>query len=323
MKRLGIMTSGGDCPGLNACIRSIVRLGISSGYDILGIKRGYQGLIEGDIIRLKSSSVSGIINQGGTILLSSRSKEFEKTAAGKRKAAKTLSDNNIKVLIVIGGNGTLKGAWTLAKYTNTAIIGIPKSIDNDIGGTDHAIGFDTAVNTAVDAIDKIRDTATSHERLFFVEVMGRKSGQLALAAGLAGGAEEILIPETITNIKKICRKLDNGIKHGKKSSIIVVAEGDEAGGALEIAQKISKYSDYNARVSIIGHVQRGGRPSAFDRILAARLGRAALDAAIRNLRSKMVGIINGKIRISDIKTAWSKKNPPSREMISLSKALAK
>ncbi|MFC1522633.1 6-phosphofructokinase [Elusimicrobiota bacterium] len=321
MKQIGILTSGGDCPGLNACIRAVVRLGIQKGFDVTGFRRGYEGLIDNDAVMLDRNSVGGIISQGGTMLLSARSKRFQ-TRNGKEKAARSLNMRRIEGLIVLGGNGSLRGAWELAKLTKTAVIGIPKSIDNDVGGTDFSIGFDTAANTAVEAIDKIRDTATSHEKLFIVEVMGRSMGHLALFSGIAGGAEHILIPETPTNISKICKKLDEGIARGKRSSILVVAEGDEKGGAFEIARKISKHADYDPRVIVMGHIQRGGRPSAFDRILAARFGRAAVDALKKKKRSKMVGIQRNRIITSPLEKSFKRPNPLDACLIGLADSLS-
>ncbi len=276
----------------------------------------------GECIPLDGKSVSGLINRGGTFLHTARAKEFE-TTTGMRKAVRTLAHRRTDGLIVLGGNGSLKGAWELAQKTPTAVIGIPKSIDNDIGGTDFSIGFDTAVNTAVEAIDKIRDTATSHERLFFVEVMGRKRGFLALATAIAGGAEAVLLPEIDTDIRSLCRLLEEGKKHGKSSSIVVVAEGDEAGGALRIANKIRKSTDYDVRVSILGHQQRGGAPSAFDRILASQLGSAAVEALIRGERTKLVGIQGGKISFSSLEVAWKIKKPLDPSLLRLSEILSR
>lgn len=322
LNRIAILTSGGDCPGLNACIRAIVRTASSHDVEVFGIRRGYAGLISDEVIRLDNHSVSGIINRGGTILLTTRSKGFE-APAGIQKAARVLAKHRLGGLIVLGGNGSLRGAWELSGKTPTAILGVPKSIDNDIGGTDFCIGFDTAVNTAVEVIDKIRDTATSHERLFFVEVMGRKRGFLALAAALAGGAEAVLLPEVKTNVKELCKELSEGKRRGKVSSIVVVAEGDEAGGAFEIARKIRKTTDYDVRVSIIGHQQRGGAPSASDRILASQFGNGAVEALLQGARNKLVGIHAGRIILSPLEQAWQVKNPLDPNLVRLSTVLSR
>lgn len=322
MRRIAILTSGGDSPGRNACIRAVVRTGIYYGLNVSGIRRGYKGLIQGELISMDSKSVGGIINLGGTILLSARCEEF-KTREGLKRAAATLKKNSIDGLIIIGGNGSLAGAYNLSKYTDTSIIGIPASIDNDIGGSDYSIGFDTAVNTALSTIDKIRDTATSHERLFFVEVMGRKAGFIAISCGIAGGAEEILLPETRTDLTSLCRKLDEGKRRGKVSSIVVVAEGDESGGAFKVAEKIKKmYSGYEVRVSVIGHQQRGGSPSAYDRIMAARFGNAAVDALLRGKRSKLVGYRADKLVLVDFKKSLEATRKPDPSLIELYRILA-
>ncbi|MBI1976031.1 MAG: 6-phosphofructokinase [Candidatus Omnitrophica bacterium] len=321
MKRLAVLTSGGDCPGLNACLRAVIRRALLANREVLGIRRGFKGLMDGKIIPLDYKSTSGIINRGGTFLLSARSEEFHRPS-GRKKAVHTLKRHRIDGLIVIGGNGSLRGAWELSKETDTAIIGVPKSIDNDIGGSDYSIGFDTAVNTAVEAIDKIRDTATSHEQLFLVEVMGRTRGFLALAAGVAGGAEEVLIPETPTNIPKLCKKLEEGRKKGKRSTIIVVAEGDEAGGAFEIAKKIQRKTNYQIRVSILGHQQRGGSPTAFDRILASQLGVGAVEALLKGARNKVIGRVNGKLILSSLDIAWKKAPKLDQNLVRLAEILS-
>ena len=273
------------------------------------------------VVPLTAQSVSGIINRGGTLLHTTRSTEFE-TAKGIQKACRTLSRHRIEGLIVLGGNGSLKGAWELAQKTSAAIIGIPKSIDNDVGGTDFSIGFDTAVNTAIEVIDKIRDTATSHERLFLVETMGRKRGFLALAAALAGGAEGVLLPEITTDFPALFRKLKEGKRRGKVSSIIVVAEGDESGGAFRIARKIKK-SGYDVRVSVIGHQQRGGAPSAFDRILASQFGNAAVEALLSGGRTQLTGIRGGKIILSPLEAAWKIQKPLDSGLLRLAEILSR
>jgi len=321
MKKIGVLTSGGDSPGMNACIRAVVRKAIYENLEVAGIRKGYAGLIEGDIIQLKASSVSGIINQGGTILLTARSEEF-KTKEGQRKAVENLRKNNIESLLIIGGDGSFHGASELEKKWNFPTIGIPGTIDNDIYGTDFTIGFATAVRTALEAIDKLRDTATSHERLFIIEVMGRNSGYIALYTALAGGAEEVLIPETPTDLDRVCQKLEEGKKRGKLSSIMIVAEGDEEGGAPEIAAKIKGKTGYDTRVAILGHLQRGGIPTASDRILASRLGVAAMDCVLKGERNKMVGIVNHKIKITPLEYSWQKKKEVNLNFYKINEILA-
>lgn len=323
MKRIAVLTSGGDSPGLNAGIRAVVRTALGHHLQIFGVRRGYTGLIKGDLIPLDGHSVSGIINRGGTFLLTDRTKEFEKPS-GIRKACLVLKKHRMDGLIIFGGNGSLEGAWELSEKTETAVMGVPKSIDNDVGGTDFSIGFDTAVNTAVEVIDKLRDTATSHERLFLVETMGRKRGFLALATALAGGAEAVLLPEIQTDTAALCEKLRRGKQRGKTSSIVVVAEGDEAGGAFKLARQIRKrLSAYDAKVSVIGHQQRGGAPSAFDRILASQLGSAAVEALLHGESAKMVGIRAGKIVLSSLKDAFQIKKPLDPALLRLSEILSR
>ena len=324
MKRIAVLTSGGDCPGLNAGIRAVVRTALAHKLRIFGVRRGYAGLIAGDFIPLDGHAVSGLINRGGTFLLATRSKKFRTSPATIRKAAQALARRKIEGLVVFGGDGSLKGALELAKVAKVAVIGVPKSIDNDVGGTDHSIGFDTAVNTAAEVIDKIRDTATSHERLFLVETMGRKRGFLALATALAGGAEGVLLPEVRTDMASLFRKLEEGKRHGKTSSIIVVAEGDEAGGAFQIAKKIEKkLPGYDVRISVIGHQQRGGAPSAFDRILASQLGSAAVDALLRGERTKLVAIRAGKIVLAPLQDASRIEKPLDPALLRLSDLLSR
>jgi len=322
LKRIAVLTSGGDSPGLNACLRAVVRTALAEKVEIFGVRRGYDGLMADDFVQLDGHSVSGIINRGGTFLLTARSRNFE-SPAGLRKAARALARRKLEGLIVLGGEGSLRGASELAEKTSAAIMGIPKSIDNDVGGTDFSIGFDTALNTAVEVIDKIRDTATSHERLFFVEVMGRKRGFLALATALAGGAEAFLLPEIKSDLPLLCRKLEEGKRRGKISSIVVVAEGDEAGGAFEMARQIKKSMGYEVRVSVIGHQQRGGAPSAFDRILASQLGNAAVEALLRGERSKLAGIQKGGIVTVPLESAWKIEKPLDHGLIRLAEILSR
>jgi len=294
IKKVGVLTSGGDAPGMNAAVRAIVRAGIHYGMEVYGILRGYQGMIEGDFIPLSSSSVSGIIQKGGTILQTARSKEFM-LAEGRKKAYDQLVKFGIDAVIVIGGDGSFTGASIMSKEYNIPFIGIPGTIDNDLFGTDYTIGFDTALNTVVEAVDKIRDTASSHGRIFFVEVMGKEAGFVALRSGIACGAEGILIPEEKGQLDKLRNYLSVRARH-KKSSIIMVAEGDDEGGAAGIAEKIrEEYPEFDIRTTILGHIQRGGSPSAFDRVTATRMGVAAIEALLDDQKSIMVGIVNNDI----------------------------
>jgi len=320
MKKIAVLTSGGDSPGMNPCVRAVVRKAIWENLQVVGIKRGFAGLIEGDFFDLKSSSVSGIIHQGGTILKTARS-SFFKTEEGQMRALKNLKKFTIDGLIVIGGDGSLRGAYALHKR-GVPTIGIPASIDNDVPGSDFSIGFFTAVNTALEAIDKIRDTATSHERLFIIEVMGRTSGSIALWSGLAGGVEDILIPEKPLNLEKVCQKLEEGRMRGKTSSILVVAEGDKAGGAFQIGKKIKKRVNYEIRVVVLGYLQRGGSPVALDRIMGSRLGVAAVDAFINGERGKMVGISCNKVQISPLEVIWKEKEKIDLTLYDLNQVLA-
>lgn len=321
MKRIGVLTSGGDCAGLNACIRAAVRTALAHRLEILGIRHGYTGLIEGKFVRLDSRSVSGMISRGGTFLHTARENQFYKLG-GIQKAAKTITRLRLDGLIILGGNGSLEGADKLSKKTKAAIIGIPKSIDNDIGGTDFSIGFDSAVNTAVEVIDKIRDTATSHDRVFLVETMGRKRGFLALASAIAGGAEDVLLPEVKTDFKNLHKKLQEGKRHGKVSSIIVIAEGDETGGAFKIEKQLKRIGGYDVRVAIIGHQQRGGAPSSTDRILASQFGNLAVEALVKGERSKMTAIRNGQITLIPLEFAWKIDKPLDPHLLRLAPILS-
>lgn len=296
MKKLAIMTSGGDAPGLNACIRSLIRTATWYGIEVAGIRYGFEGMISGDFIELNSGSVGNIIQKGGTILKSSRSKRF-RTSQGRKSAYLQLKEKGIDIVIVIGGDGSLRGASILSEeYADLSIVGIPKTIDNDVTGTDYSIGFDTAVNTAMEAVDKIRDTAESHDRVFVVEVMGRDAGYLAFDIGMACGAEGILIPETTADFSYLERSFVRGWDRKKTSLIVIVAEGDESGGAFQVSERIKKLCpEKDVRLSILGHIQRGGSPTASDRILATRLGHAAIETVMEGGRNTMVGIVNKKI----------------------------
>jgi 6-phosphofructokinase 1 len=294
IKRIGVLTSGGDAPGMNAAIRAVTRAGIRNNLEVFGIRKGYQGMIDGDIFKLESSSVSGIIQQGGTILQTARCKDFY-TEEGRKKAYKQLKEHQIDAVIVIGGDGSFTGATIMSKEFDIPFVGIPGTIDNDLYGTDYTIGYDTALNTVVSAVDKIRDTASSHNRIFFIEVMGKEAGFVALRSGIASGAEGILIPEVKGQFEKLRQLLaERGNK--SKSSIILVAEGDDEGRAIDIAAKTQKeFPQFDIRTTILGHVQRGGSPSAFDRVTASRLGVAAVDALLDDQKSIMVGLANNEI----------------------------
>lgn len=322
MKKVAIMTSGGDAPGMNACLRAAVRGAVYHGVEIYGIYRGYDGMIEGDIIKMNSHSVSNIIQKGGTILKSARSEEF-KTKEGRKKAFENLQKHGIEGLITIGGDGTFTGAKIFYEEYGIPTVGAPGTIDNDLYGTDYTIGFDTAVNTALGAIDKIRDTADSHNRLFFIEVMGRDSGYIAIRSGIGGGAELVMVPETSTSIKEVISTLQEGWARHKTSSIVVVAEGDEEGNAMEIAEKVKKeISQKDIKVSILGHIQRGGSPSAQDRILASRLGLGALEGLMKGEKNVMAGIINDKLVYTSFEDSISKNKPLNQELIHMVKVLS-
>ena len=298
------MTSGGDSPGMNAAIRSVVRTAIYRGVEVMGIFRGYAGLIEGDLQLLDHRSVSNIINRGGTILKTARCEEF-KTRLGQRKAVEIIKKYCIDALVIIGGDGSYRGAEALDYYWGIPTVGVPGTIDNDVRGTAKTIGCDTAVHTALEAIDKIRDTATSLERIFVVEVMGRSSGFIAMNVALGGGAEECLIPERKFNLPRMCKDIEDGNKKGKASWIIIVAEGAASGQV--IADKITKITKLETRVTVLGHIQRGGIPTAPDRILAIRLGSAAVDLLLTGRHGKAMGIIGDKLNVVDLKFACQKR----------------
>lgn len=324
MKRIAVLTSGGDAPGMNACIRAVVRGGLHYGVEIFGIIRGYNGLIKGDIIPLNSQSVSNIIQRGGTILKSARSKEFM-TPEGRKKGYEQLKSHGIEGLVAIGGNGTFTGAEIFFNEFQIPTVGAPGTIDNDLFGTDYTIGYDTAVNTALDAIDKIRDTADSHDRIFFIEVMGRDSGYIAVQSGISGGAESILIPEERQTVDDIVATLKAGFAKKKSSSIVVVAEGDEEGHAANIADKIKNAIDVpvDIRVTNLGHIQRGGSPSAFDRILASRLGLGALEGLLTGHKNEMAGIVNDQLVYTAFHDTITKKKEINPDLLRLSGILSK
>ena len=295
IKRIGVLTSGGDAPGMNAAIRAVVRTAIYNKIKVTGIYNGYKGLINGNFKNLGSQNVSNIIHHGGTILKSARSMEF-RTPEGRKKAFENIQKEGIDALVVIGGDGTFTGARIFAQEFKIPIVGIPGTIDNDLYGTDFTIGYDTALNTIMESVDKIRDTASAHERLFFIEVMGRDAGFLALNSGIASGAEAIMIPEIETRFDQLESFISKGYKKQKSSSIVIVAEGDKAGGAFNIAKQVEKdHPEYDVRVTILGHIQRGGSPTASDRVLASRMGVAAIDALMDDQSSIMIGIVNDEI----------------------------
>lgn len=294
IKNIGLFTSGGDAPGMNAAIRAVVRSAIYYGIGVTGIRRGYEGMIKGDMFPMDRKSVSNIIGRGGTILKTARSEQF-RTKEGRKIAYEQLQLNNIDALVAIGGDGTFTGARIFGDEFDIPIVGLPGTIDNDLCGTDFTIGYDTAINTVIDAVDKIRDTAESHDRLFIVEVMGRDSGLIALRTGIAAGAETILIPESKTDINAVFERLESGRKD-KSSKIIMLAENGKDGDAFEVGRQIKeKFPNYDTRVSILGHIQRGGRPSCMDRVLASRVGVAAVEALRNGHRNEMIGLIHNEI----------------------------
>lgn len=319
IEKIGVMTSGGDAPGMNAAIRAVVRTCAYYKIECVGIYRGYEGLIEGDFVDLNARSVHNIINKGGTILKSARSKEF-RTVEGRKKAYENLKEEGIDALVLIGGDGTFTGGMIFNSEYGFPCIGIPGTIDNDIFGTNYTIGYDTALNTVVNAIDKIRDTASSHNRLFFVEVMGRDAGFIALNAGVGAGAEEILIPEEDLGLDRLLESLKRSKRSGKSSSIVVVAEGDRIGkNVFELANYVDEnLTQYEVRVSVLGHMQRGGSPSCFDRVLASRLGVKAVELLLDGKTNLMVGIMNNRVHTTDLENAVKGHHEISRELLRVS-----
>lgn len=318
MKRIAVLTSGGDAPGMNAAARAVVRKGIYEGLEVYGIDYGFLGLVNGDIHKLDLGSVGDLLHRGGTFLYSARYPEFA-TEEGQLKGIEQLKKFGIEGLVVIGGDGSYHGAEALTKR-GFPTVGIPGTIDNDISGTDFTIGFDTALNTVLDALDKIRDTATSHERTFIIEVMGRDAGDIALWSGLAGGAEAIIVPEHNFRMEDVVERLNKGLARGKKHSIIVVAEGVISGN--EFANQLAEFGDYHARVTVLGHVQRGGSPTAFDRVLASRLGARAVDLLMEKRGGLAVGIQNNKIVENDITEVLKQKHVIDKEMFDLATILS-
>lgn len=295
IKCIGILTSGGDAPGMNAAIRAVTRTAIYNGFEVKGIMRGYKGLVTNEIVDFRSKSVSNIIQQGGTILKTARCKEFQ-TPEGRRQAYDNMKAAGIDALVVIGGDGSLTGASVFAQEYDVPIVGLPGTIDNDLGGTDSTIGYDTALNTIMDAVDKLRDTATSHERLFFVEVMGHTAGFLALNSAIASGAEAAIIPEIETEVDQLAELINHGFRKSKNSAIVLVAENPATGGAMGLARRVKEeFPEFDARVTILGHIQRGGSPTAIDRILASRMGEAVIEALMEGQRNVMIGVKNGQM----------------------------
>jgi 6-phosphofructokinase 1 len=295
MKKIAVLTSGGDSPGMNACVRAVVRAANHFKIEVAGVRRGYQGMIENDIFTLSPNDVSNIIQRGGTILKTARSKDFMQPE-GRKQAMANLRNAGVEGLVVIGGDGSFKGALTLHQEFGLPVVGTPGTIDNDLYGTEATIGYDTAINTVVQAVDKIRDTANSHNRLFFVEVMGRDAGFIALRSGIACGAEEVLVPETATYTEALMQKLEKGWDREKTSAIIIVAEGDDSGGAESLAKLVKeRFPHFDTRVSILGHMQRGGSPTAYDRVLASELGAGAVKALMEGKTNIMIGRMHGKV----------------------------
>ena len=315
IKTIGILTSGGDAPGMNAAIRAVTRSAIFAGFKVKGIYRGYRGMVTDEIVEFSTANVSNIIQRGGTILKTARCKEFQ-TPEGRQLAYDNIRRHGIDALVVIGGDGSLTGARIFANEFNFPIIGLPGTIDNDLFGTDTTIGYDTALNTIMECVDKIRDTATSHERLFFIEVMGRDAGFLALNGAIASGAEAAIIPEISTEADQLADLIKNGFRKSKNSSIVLVAESPVSGGAMAIAKRVEEeYPQYDVRVSILGHLQRGGSPTAHDRILASRMGAAAIDALLDDQRNVMIGVKNDEIVYVPFVKAIKNDKPINRELL--------
>jgi len=322
IKRIAVFTSGGDAPGMNAAIRAVVRTAAYYDLHVYGIIRGYQGMIDNDIKRLETRDVANIIQRGGTILKTARSMDFM-TPQGRLKAYESLRAHRIDACVAIGGDGTYTGANIFSQEYDVPFIGLPGTIDNDIYGTDFTIGYDTAINTAIEAVDRIRDTADSHNRLFFVEVMGRHAGFIALSTGIGGGAGAILVPETETPIEKLCDLLKRGAYNKKLFSIVIVAEGNKNGGAIEIAKKVKeKFNHYDSKVTIIGHLQRGGAPTALDRLLASRLGFKAVEKLVNGTKSFALGLVNNEVVETSFEDAISKQKPLNRDLLQMADILA-
>ncbi len=323
MKKIAVFTSGGDSPGMNACIRSVVRTGIYHRLEMYSIMYGYDGMIRGDIKKMQSHSVSNIVQRGGTILKSARSQDF-RTKEGRQKAYEQLQKFGIEGLVAIGGDGTFTGAKVFFEEYGIPTVGCPGTIDNDIYGTDYTIGFDTAVNTALEAIDKIRDTAAAHDRIFFIEVMGRDSGYIGIECGIGGGAEMVMVPETKTSIEDVVRSL-KGLRKSKTSSIVIVAEGDEAGDASQIMEKVKRHfqnDEKEFKVTTLGHIQRGGNPTAMDRLLGSRCGMAAVEGLLQGESNCMAGVINDMVVYTSFEDCISKEKPLKSDYLKLQEMLS-
>ena len=322
IKTIGVLTSGGDAPGMNAAIRAVVRRGLSSGLNVKGIYKGYNGLLNEEIVDMTARDVSDTIERGGTILYTARCAEF-RTPEGRTKAAQMLAEHKIDALVVIGGDGSFTGAKLLIQEHDIPVVGIPGTIDNDLYGTDSTIGYDTALNTIMEAVDKIRDTASSHERLFFIEVMGREAGFLALNGAIASGAEAAIIPEIATEVDQLSELIGNGFRKSKNSSIVLVAESELTGGATGLAERVkNEFPQYDVRVTILGHIQRGGSPSASDRILASRMGEASINALLEGQRNVMIGIQNDELVYIPFSKAIKNQKPINRDLLNTIKILS-
>ena len=322
IKSIGILTSGGDAPGMNAAIRAVTRSAIYNGFTVKGIMRGFKGLVFNEIVEFKSQSVSNIIQLGGTILKTARSEEF-KTVEGRKAAYDNMVAAGIDALVVIGGDGSLTGAGLFAEEYNVPIVGLPGTIDNDLGGTDSTIGYDTALNTIMESVDKLRDTASSHERLFFVEVMGHTAGYLAMNSAIATGSEAAIIPEMETEVDQLAELINHGFRKSKNSAIVIVAENPRTGGAMGLAERVKKeFPQYDARVTILGHIQRGGSPSAQDRILASRMGAMAIQAIMEGQRNVMIGIQNNELVYVPFSRAVRHNKSINRDYVNLVKILS-
>ncbi|WP_345221897.1 6-phosphofructokinase [Hymenobacter koreensis] len=322
MKRIGVLTSGGDSPGMNACVRAVVRTALYHGVEVYGIMRGYSGLIKGEIVRLDTTAVANMVQRGGTLLKSARSQKFT-TREGRQEAYNQLVHHGIEGLVVIGGNGTFTGAQLFEQEFGIPTVGAPGTIDNDLYGTDYTIGYDTAVNTALEAIDKIRDTADSHDRAFFVEVMGRDSGYIAIPCAIGGGAEIVLVPEQEQSLESVIDMLQAGRKRQKSSFLVVVAEGDEEGNATTVAAKVKEaIPELDVRVTVIGHIQRGGAPSAADRLLASQIGIAAVEGLINGMHSVMAGIIDRKLVYTPFEDCIKRKKPLNQSFMRMIEILS-
>lgn len=323
-QRIGVYTSGGDAPGMNACLRAAVRAAVANDFEVVGIRRGYEGMIDADFVEMDGRSVSNIVQQGGTILKSARSDRF-RTDEGRALAAKNLRDADIGALVAIGGDGTFRGAARFHDEYGITVVGCPGTIDNDLFGTDETIGYDTALNTALENIDRIRDTADAHNRVFLIEVMGRDAGFIALNCAIGGGAELVLLPETITEMADIKDRILSLMYAQARSSIVIVAEGDDHGGARQIETALradDAFSTIDLRVSILGHTQRGGSPSARDRVLASQLGAAAVEALIEGHTNVMVGRVNGDVKLTPMRNVWSRKKNINYELLKLTQLLS-